>query len=380
MATVPASLKATCRPPIDVAHVTVVGGGVIGLLAARELRAAGLDVSVLDRGQIGRESSWAGSGILSPLHPWRQPDAVQPLSLWSQRAYPDLAATLAAESDIDPQLHVSGLLLPECPDAHVARAWASRWEVPLEELAAAAMRRAEPALAPHASGLLLPQVAQVRNPRLMRALRIALQKAGVVFEEQHEVLGFVQRNDRIVALDTRHGRRSVDVLLVAAGAWSGELLRACGLDLPIQPVRGQILALQTEPGLIRHVVLAEDHYLVPRRDGLLLVGSTVEHSGFDKTPSPGAAVTLRAAAARLVPALAGTPQVAHWAGLRPGSPDGTPYIGRHPQIENVYVSAGHYRSGLTLAPASAALVSALITARQSPVDGAAYCLDRPAVV
>lgn len=358
------------------AHVTVVGGGVIGLLAARELRAAGLDVSVLDRGQIGLESSWAGSGILSPLHPWRQPDAVQPLSLWSQRAYPDLAATLAAESGIDPQLHVSGLLLPDCADADAAQAWASRWQVPLERLDAGMLQHAEPALASHASGLLLPQVAQVRNPRLMRALRVALQHAGVAFEEHCEVLGFAQRDDRIVALDTRHGRRPVDVLLVTAGAWTGGLLRACGLTLPIEPVRGQILALQTEPGLVRHVVLAEDHYLVPRRDGLVLAGSTVEHAGFDKTPSPAAALVLRAAAARLVPALAKAPQVAHWAGLRPGSPDGTPYIGRHPQFENVYVSAGHYRSGLTLAPASAALISALITGQRPPLDGAAYRLER----
>jgi glycine oxidase len=359
-----------------VAHVTVVGGGVIGLMAARELRAAGLDVSVLDRGEIGREASWAGSGILSPLHPWRQPEAVQPLSLWSQRVYADLAAALAAESGIDPQLHRSGLLLPDCPDADAAHAWASRWQVPLEALDAAALQHAEPALAPHATGLLLPQVAQVRNPRLLRALRVALQRAGVRFEEHCEVLGFAQRGDRIAALDTRHGRRPVDLLLVATGAWSGELLRACGLELPIAPVRGQILALQTEPGLIRHVILAEDHYLVPRRDGLVLAGSTVEHVGFDKTLSPNSAAALRAAAARLVPALADAPQVAHWAGLRPGSPDGTPYIGRHPQFENVYVSAGHYRSGLTLAPASAALVSALITGRRSPVDGAAYGLAR----
>lgn len=358
------------------AHVTIVGGGVIGLLAARELRAAGLDVSVLDRGQIGLESSWAGSGILSPLHPWRQPDAVQPLSLWSQRAYPDLAATLAAESGIDPQLHVSGLLLPDCADADAAQAWARRWQVPLESLDAGALRHAEPALAPHTNGLLLPQVAQIRNPRLMRALRVALQHAGVAFEEHCEVLGFAQRGDHIVALDTRHGRRPVELLLVTAGAWTGRLLRACGLTLPIEPVRGQILAVQTKPGLVRHVILAEDHYLVPRRDGLVLAGSTVEHAGFDKTPSPAAALALRAAAARLAPALAKAPQVAHWAGLRPGSPDGTPYIGRHPQFENVYVSAGHYRSGLTLAPASAALVSALITGHRSPLDGAAYRLER----
>lgn len=358
------------------AHVTIVGGGVIGLLAARELRAAGLDVSVLDRGEIAREASWAGSGILSPLHPWRQPDTVQPLSLWSQRVYPDLAAALAAESGIDPELLPSGLLLPGCADESAASAWASRCQVPLERLDGAALQRAEPALAPHAGGLLLPQVAQVRNPRLLRALRVALQRAGVRFEERCEVFGFAARDGCVVALDTRLGRRPVDVLLVAAGAWSGELLRGCGLNLPIEPVRGQILALQTEPGLVRHVILAEDHYLVPRRDGLVLAGSTVERAGFDKTPSPAAAIALRAAAARLVPALADAPQVAHWAGLRPGSPDGTPYIGRHPRFENVYVSAGHYRSGLTLAPASAALVSALITGQRPPLDGAAYRLDR----
>ena len=359
-------------------HVTVVGGGVIGLLAARELRAAGLDVTVLDRGEIGRESSWAGSGILSPLHPWRQPSAVHPLSLWSQRAYPALAETLAAESGIDPELHPDGLLLPDCADTEQALAWARQWQVPVQTLDAGALRAAEPAVAPHTSALLLPQVAQVRNPRLLRALQVALQHAGVRFEQDCEVLGFARRGNRVEALDTRRGRRAIQLLLVTAGAWSGQLLRGCGLDLPIEPVRGQILALQTPPRLIRHVVLAEGHYLVPRHDGLVLAGSTVERAGFDKTPLPATADALHAAAARLVPALQDAPRVAHWAGLRPGSPDGTPYMGRHPQLENVYVSGGHFRSGLTLAPASAALLAALITGSAPPLDPRPYALPQPA--
>ena len=359
------------------AHVSIVGGGIIGLLAARELRAAGLDITVFDRGQIGREASWAGSGILSPLHPWRQPHAIHPLSLWSQRVYPDLAAALADESGVDPQLTASGLLLPDCPDADLACEWAAQWRVRAERLDAAALRDAEPALAAHGGGLLLPDVAQVRNPRLLRALRVSLQRAGVRFEEHCEVLGLATGGARVVGLDTRHGRRPVDRLLVAGGAWSGELLRAGGVDLPIAPVRGQILALQIPPGRVRHVLLAQDHYLVPRRDGLVLAGSTVEHVGFDKAVPPSAAIGLRAAAAHLVPELAHAPQVAHWAGLRPGSPDGVPYIGHHPHFENVVVSAGHYRSGLTLAPASAALVSALLTDRPPPVDPQPYRLDRP---
>lgn len=355
-------------------HVTVVGGGVIGLLAARELRAAGLDVTVLDRGGIGREASWAGSGILSPLHPWRQPAALHPLSLWSQRVYPALAETLAAESGIDPELHTDGLLLPDCADTDQALAWARQWQVPAQMLDAGALRVAEPAAAPHTTALLLPQVAQVRNPRLLRALHVALQHAGVRFEQDCEVLGFARRGNRVEALDTRRGRRAVQLLLVAAGAWSGQLLRGCGLELPIEPVRGQILALQAPPGLVRHVLLAEGHYLVPRHDGLVLAGSTVERAGFDKTPVAATADALHAAAARLVPALENAPRVAHWAGLRPGSPDGTPYIGRHPQLENVYVSAGHFRSGLTLAPASAVLLAALITGATPPLDPAPYAL------
>ena len=358
-------------------HVSIVGGGIIGLLAARELRATGCDVTVFDRGDIGREASWAGSGILSPLHPWRQPPAVHPLSLWSQQVYSSLAAALADESGIDPQFTTSGLLLPDCPDTDLAEDWAATWRVRLARLDAAALRDAEPALAAHAGGLLLPDVAQIRNPRLLRAARVALQRTGVRFEEHCEVLGFATRGARVVGLDTHHGPRPVDLLLVAGGAWSGQLLRACGVELPIAPVRGQILALQTPPGRLRHVVLGEDHYLVPRRDGLVLAGSTVEHVGFDKAVPPSGVASLRAAATRLVPGLANAPQVAHWAGLRPGSADGVPFIGRHPRFENLVVSAGHYRSGLTLAPASAAVICAVLTGGQAPVDVTPYRLERP---
>lgn len=325
------------------ATALVVGGGVIGLCTARALRRAGYAVRLLERGAIGRQASWAGGGILSPLYPWRAPEAVWQLASESIDAYPALCAELAATTGIDPEWTASGMQVLDAGERDAARRWAARTGRRVEDIASGA-----------GSGLWLPWVAQVRNPRLCRALRVAAEREGVRCEEGQGALRLAVEADRAAVVDAGGARHRADVVVVAAGAWSGALLADTGWTVPVAPVKGQMILLRAAPGMLRHIVLQEGRYLIPRRDGRILVGSTVEpDAGFDTATDAAAAATLQAFAARVLPAAAGFACEAHWAGLRPGSPDECPWIGRHPRLHNLFVNAGHYRNGLTLAPASA---------------------------
>lgn len=360
--------------------VTVIGGGIVGLTTAWALSEAGVAARVLERGAIGREASWAGGGILCPLYPWRYPDAVQALAWRAAAAYPALAARLAASTGIDPEWTASGLLILDGDEA-AAASWAQRWGQVLETVPAARLRQLEPALAPSADGpvLRLPGMAQVRNPRLLQALRQALVERGVAIREHCPISGFDVEAGRVTALHTPQERLPVTgPVVIAAGAWSGELLAELGAPVAVAPVKGQMLLFEAPPGLIGHVVLRADRYAIPRRDGHILFGSTVEQAGFDKTPDPVIGARLRADAVALIPALARARLAAHWAGLRPGSPGGVPVIAPHPAIGGLWVNAGHFRNGVLLAPAAAELLADLLRERTPALDPAPYAWPAPA--
>jgi len=351
----------------------VVGGGLIGMFTARELHRAGLRVGLVERQAVGRESTWAGGGILSPLHPWRYPDAVNALAAWSQDHYPDLMQALQEESGTDPEHVRSGLLIVDGFEPDVARSWARRWERELAFLSAAEAHDQEPSLGSCTEPVAwLPSVGQVRNPRLGQALRGSLERHGVTVLEQRPVTGFSLRGNRVVGVETPEGEIAAGTVVVASGAWSGQLLASSGIPLPVEPVRGQMLLYRAEPGVVTRILLDSAHYVIPRRDGRVLVGSTMERVGFDKSTTGEAQATLREAATRLVPALAHYALERHWAGLRPGSPHGIPYISAHPRIEGLFVNAGHFRNGVVMAPASARLLTDLILGRAPVLDPIPY--------
>ncbi len=358
----------------------VIGGGLIGMLTARELAAGGAQVELLERGTIGQESSWAGGGILSPLYPWRYNAPVTRLAHWSQERYREVAAELLDETGIDPEWTPSGLLMIDDQDERdEAVAWAVNFGYEMEYLRGAGLEHCEPALnAGGRAALWMPEVAQMRNPRLIKAMRKSLEQQRVTITEQCEVKQFLFEGERIVGVISEEGERRAGAVVLAGGAWSGRLLAELGYSLPVEPVRGQMVLFKAEPGVLQRIVLSGERYLIPRRDGRILIGSTLEHVGFQKETTDEARAGLEAVARNLVPALANYPVEHHWAGLRPGSPQGVPFICAHPGLPGLYVNSGHYRNGVVTGLASAHLLADLALQREPTLDPAAYRIDRTA--
>jgi glycine oxidase len=358
--------------------VVVVGGGLSGMLTAYELVSAGCQVELLEQGDIGRESSWAGGGILSPLYPWRYPEPVTRLSRWSQERYPDLCERLAEATGIDPEWTRSGVLMPDVEpnERDEAILWAAQHEYDLDTLAGEALYRCEPGLGEgYGRALWMVSIAQVRNPRLLQALRAALHILGVTLREQCHVDGFATSGGQIAGVELTGGESvAADRVVATAGAWSARLLEATGLHLPIEPVLGQMILFKGEPGLVRHIVLHQGRYVIPRRDGRVLVGSTLEHTGFIKRTTQEALADLQEAAWRLIPGLRQLPVEHHWAGLRPGTPDGVPFIGEHPEIGGLFLNAGHFRNGVVMGLAAARLAADLLLRRDPILNPEPYAL------
>lgn len=355
-------------------QVVIVGGGVIGLLTAYNLASEGQAVTLLERGGLGQEASWAGGGIVSPLYPWRYSQAVTALAHWSQDFYPQLAQRLFAATGVDPEVHTTGLYWLDLDDEAQALAWAVREGRPLSKVDVSAAHDAVPVLGGgYSQAIYMANVANVRNPRLVKSLKAALLALpNVTISEQCDVSGFVLGGGRVVGVNTATGHVLGDHVVLAAGAWSGQLLGTLGLGLPVEPVKGQMILYKCASDFLSSMVLAKGRYAIPRRDGHILIGSTLEHEGFDKTPTDTALESLKASAQELIPALADAEVVGHWAGLRPGSSEGIPFIGEVPGFRGLWLNCGHYRNGLVLAPASCQLFTDLLLARAPIIDPVPY--------
>lgn len=365
-------------------HIIIVGAGAIGLLTALNLAPHVGSITILDRSEAGRESSWAGGGIVSPLYPWRYTAAVTALAHWSQDFYPQLGDDLFTRTGIDPEVHVTGLYWLDLDDETEALNWAQQLKRSLSKVAVDQVYQQVPVLgAGYQSAVYMADVANVRNPRLVKSLKAALQALpNVKIREHCAVSGFVGEGGKVVGVSTAQGDISADRVVLTAGAWSGDLLKTLDIALPVEPVKGQMILFKCAEDFLSSMVLAKGRYAIPRRDGHILVGSTLEYAGFDKTPTRVALESLKASAIELLPGLANAEVVGHWAGLRPGSPEGIPFIGPVAGHEGLWLNCGHFRNGLVLAPASCQLFADLLLGREPIVDPAPYApgarLSQPA--
>ncbi len=330
-------------------HIIVVGGGIVGCTTALRLAESGYSVTVVERNiiaaQTSGESSWAGAGIVFPLLPWMYRDEVNDLALAGAALYPQLCRQLLDETGIDPELTASGMLIKPPYDSAAAQVWCDRNQVKYIQLG---------------EDLLLPDVYQIRNPRLLQSLKQCLIQHGVTLLEQTQLCP-IQEAAELTAWQTATGQQlQADAYVVTSGAWSFDLLKDTALTLNIKPMRGQILLYEMPVKALPHMVYQDGFYLLQRRDGFLLAGSTLEDVGFDARVTETARQEMQAKAEAIFPVLKGAKIHKHWSGLRPGTPENLPTIARHPTISNLYLNTGHFRYGVTMAPESARRIVELI--------------------
>ncbi|NQD38919.1 glycine oxidase ThiO [Permianibacter sp. IMCC34836] len=359
------------------AEFCIIGGGIIGLMTARELLSAGASVTVVEAAGCGQQASWAAGGIVSPLYPWRYPAPVTALADQAQSIYPKLSEQLRAATGIDPEWQRSGLLLLDLEDQTEALSWAAERERAVSIYSTDTLATCQDGLSADISqAICFPDVAQVRNPRLLKALLADVKQRGGQMVEQCSVTG-LQRDaagNRITAVQTANGTITAGQFVICAGAWSAQLLAPFGIDLPVTPVRGQMLMFAPHAHSLQRIVLRDGRYLIPRRDGRIICGSTMEHAGFDQEITADARQSLWQSAIAIMPSLRQVDVEQQWAGLRPGSPNGIPFIGRLPSLANAWINAGHYRNGIVLAPASARLLTDLMQEKATSISAAPYAL------
>ena len=372
--------------------VLIIGGGVIGLSLAWDLAQHGQSVQVIDRGEPGKEASWAGAGILPPaswktaLHPYDQ------LRALSSELHPQWAAALSLQTGIDTGYRLcGGIYLARTPGETASLvAWAGAAaeegievrrlsESELEESGVRTWGRlpACPGSGGKETGdskrilaaYLLPQEAQLRNPRHVQALRISCEQWGVEITPGVEAQGFDIRAGRLAAVITSADPLQARQFCFTSGAWTGKLCTRLGIPLGILPIRGQMVLFNTgEASSLKPIVTEGSRYLVPRDDGRVLAGSTEEEVGFDKSTTEEAIADLTSFARGLIPAIENAPVERTWAGLRPASFDGLPYLGPLPGLSNCFIASGHFRSGLYLSPATAVVMSQLLRGEQPRID------------
>ena len=339
--------------------VLICGGGVIGLTCAYELAKAGRGVVVLDRGEPARQASWAGAGMLPPAAPSQSAEYSR-MMRDSHDLWPGLSAELRERTGLDNGFRECGAVAVHADDAArdaAVLAW-RECGADCRPLDTVALREVELHADEQAgSWLHVPQAWQVRNPRHLKALLVAVRDLGVQVVAGDPAEWLIRDGDRVIGAKSPMEEYYAAETVVACGAWSTPLLAGLTEEpLAVRPVRGQIVLLNS-PVPLRGIVEEGPRYLVPRGDGRVLVGSTVENAGFDARPTAEGLRGLLELAERLCPALREAHVERHWAGLRPASVSGRPLVGRVEGVNGLLAATGHFRDGLNLSPLTGRLIA-----------------------
>ena len=368
---------------IKTAEILIVGGGVIGLSIARELALRGVrNIVLCDKGEFGKEASWAAGGILAPQVEADRVDNFFRLATASRDLYPTLAQSLADETGIDIELNQTGALylaFNEYEEAELIRrvAWQQRAGLRVEWLDSPAVRRLEPNISPGVRcALRFPDDWQVENRKLVAALIAANEKHGLTQMSNCEVTSLRVERGRVLGIESVNGTIAAPNVVVCAGAWTTSVRTTSSAPIEIEPVRGQMLCFKPTQQIARHVIYSTNGYLVPRRDGRVLAGSTSEHSGFDKRVTTKGVNAIQSMAIEIAPTLAGAQLADSWAGFRPRAADDLPVIGPDAEIAGLTYATGHYRNGILLAPITAQLIADLLAGGRSPISLADFSPKR----
>lgn len=367
------------------ADVVIIGGGVIGLAVARALALRGArDVLLIERTSLGAESSSAAAGMLAPQAEANRAHEFFYLTCQSRDMYPAFASALLDETGIDVELETTGTLylaFTEHDEDELERRyeWQKRAGLAIAKLTADMARKLEPSICEDVrAALRFPLDTQVENRRLISALAASNERLGVRMETGTNVVSLKVERGRVVGIETSRGFIATDLVVIAGGAWSS-LLGASDIALPnlrIKPVRGQMLCFEANPQICRHVIYSPRGYIVPRRDGRLLAGSTTEHAGFEKRVTAAGVHSILSAALEISQQIASLPMTDSWAGLRPRAADTLPVLGPCAEIEGVFYATGHYRNGILLAPITGELIAGAIVDRVFPPSLNIFSPDR----
>ena len=365
-------------------EVLIIGGGVIGLSIARGLHKSGVKrITVLEKGRCGEESSWAAAGMLGPQAEANEGGSFFDMTVASRELYPQFAADLLNETDIDIELDRQGTLYLAFSDEDVAEVhkrlkWQRKAGLSVEHLSADEARRAEPFISTDVRGaLLFPNDWQVENRKLLTALKRYAELNGIEIREDSPAEQLIVDDNRVIGARTATDTFFASDTILATGAWTSLIkLGDVSLPLKVEPVRGQIVAFQTAKRLFGHVIYSRRGYIVPRADGRILAGSTSENVGFEKAETDTAANALRQMAAEIAPNLSSLTITDHWSGLRPFAMDGFPVLGTFTGIGGLTIATAHYRNGILLAPLTAKIVVDKVVNDIEPSYLTAFSPDR----
>ena len=361
----------------------VMGGGIIGCSVAWRLAAEGVVTTVLERGRVGQEASWAAAGMIAPQAEAEGPGPFFDFCMKARDTFDGIVDRLVREGGVDPEYDRAGILYVALDtDERVQLERRARWQrsvgAPLEELSGAEARRVEPMLSPEAVyAIHMPTNRRTDNRKLTQAYAAAARKAGAEFVEGARVEALATRGERAVGVLMDDGSTlEADVVVNAAGAWAGEIRGLEADRVKLHPVRGQIICFEVAPETIGPALFSLRGYVVPRRDGRLLAGSTMEEAGYDKSVTLAGLDKIARGAAAIVPTLGAATFREAWAGLRPATRDLLPVLGFSPSVSNVLWAAGHFRSGILLSAITGEIIVDLVQGRRPAVELGAFSAAR----